>query len=308
MLLVSMPRSVAYSRLPTERRHPRSHHLDHLSTVQVLRLMHREDLRAVRAVGRCLPHIAHAVELISRALRAGGRLFFIGAGTSGRLGVLEAAECPPTFHTRPSLVQAIIAGGRRAVFRSQEGAEDDRASARTLIRRRISSGDVVVGVAASGVTPFVDEALRVAARRGAHTICVTCHAQTPLPAQLRLTLAVGPEILTGSTRLKAGTAFKLVLNMLTLGVMVRLGKTYGNLMVDVCPTSRKLRSRAIRIIQLLTRRSPRTAARYLRQAHGRAKVAVLMATRDLTYRAAMRRLAEAQGSLRQALNGLRRPA
>jgi len=301
MLLVTMPRRVAYSRLPTERRHPGSRHLDRLSSAQLLRLMHREDLRAVHAVGRCLPQIAHAVELICRSLRRGGRLLFVGAGTSGRLGVIEAAECPPTFHTRPSLVQALIAGGRRAVFRSQEGAEDDRAGARTLIRRRVRSGDVVVGVAASGVTPFVDEALRVAARRGAQTICVTCHAKTRLSAQLKLTLEVGPEILTGSTRLKAGTASKLVLNMLTLGAMVRLGKTYGNLMVDVRPTSRKLRSRAIRIVQSLTRCAPRTAARYLQQARGRAKVAVLMARQDLTYRAATRRLADVDGSLRRAL-------
>lgn len=296
-----MPRSVAYSRLPTERRHPRSHDLDRLSSAQLLRLMHREDLRAVRAVGRCLPRIARAIELICRAIRRGGRLFFIGAGTSGRLGVIEAAECPPTFHTRPSLIQALIAGGRRAVFRSQEGAEDDRASARMLIRRRVRPGDVVVGVAASGITPFVDEALRAAARRGARTICVTCHAKTRLSAQLKLTLEVGPEILTGSTRLKAGTAFKLVLNMLTLGAMVRLGKTYENLMVDVRPTSRKLRSRAIRIVQLLTRCSPQSAARHLQQAHGRAKAAVLMARRNLTYRSAMRRLTDVDGSLRRAL-------
>ena len=263
--------------------------------------MNREDARVIRAVQRQLPRIARAVRFIARALRAGGRLFFVGAGTSGRLGVIEAAECPPTFSTPPSMVQAIIAGGRRALFQSQEGAEDNRAAARTAIRRRVRHGDVVAGIAASGVTPFVEEALRTAARRKAHTILVTCHPQSRIRASIRIAVAVGPELLTGSTRLKAGTATKLVLNMLTLGAMVQLGKTYGNLMVDVRPTSRKLRARALRITQTLIRCSAADAARHLRAAHGRVKVAVLMAKREVSYPTARQRLARAEGSLRRAL-------
>ena len=290
-----------YSRLPTEHRHPRSRDLDRLSIIQLLRFMNREDARAIRAVQRQLSHIARAVRLISRALRAGGRLFFVGAGTSGRLGVIEAAECPPTFSTPPSMVQAVIAGGRRAVFRSQEGAEDNRAAARMAIRRWVRAGDIVVGINTSGVTPFVEEALKMAARRGARTVLVTCHPQSRIRASIRIAVAVGPELLTGSTRLKAGTATKLVLNMLTLGAMVELGKTYGNLMVDVRPASRKLRARAIGIVRSLTGASQPEAQRLLRAARGRVKVAVLMAKRRLTDRQAVHRLASVDGSLRLAL-------
>ena len=297
-----MSRVARYDRLPTEQANPRSHALDTLSIEQFLRLMNREDARAVRAVERAHRPIARAVCLMAGALRQGGRLFFLGAGTSGRLGVLEAAECPPTFHTAPSMVQAFIAGGRRAVFRSQEGAEDRRAHARQIVQRRVRRGDVVVGIAASGVTPFVTEGLRVARSRQAHTVLVTCHPRSAIPVTVRIVLSVGPEVLTGSTRLKAGTATKLVLNMLTLGTMVQLGKTYGNLMVDVRPTSRKLHARALGIIQTLAGCSERTAARYLHQAHGSVKVAVVMATHGVTSRAAQRRLVQVEGSLRRALS------
>ena len=296
-----MGHGVRYERLPTEQRNPRSRRLDLLSTLALLRLMHREDARAVRAIQRQLPQIATAVRLISRALQDGGRLFFVGAGTSGRLGVIEAAECPPTFHTRPSLVQAVIAGGRGAVFRSREGAEDDRAAGRRAVRQRLRAGDVVVGIAASGVTPFVAGALFDAPRRGARTILITSHPRARVRAQVRIVLAVGPEILTGSTRLKAGTAAKLTLNMLTLGAMVRLGKTYGNLMVDVRPTSHKLRARAVGLIRSLTGVPDRNAQRLLRAAHGRVKAAVLMHKRRLTFHQANHQLNRSHGSLRLAL-------
>lgn len=263
--------------------------------------MSHEDARVIRAVRRQHPQIARAIRLIVQRLRGGGRLFFLGAGTSGRLGVLEAAECPPTFHTQPSLVQAIMAGGRGAVFRSREGAEDRRGDARRAVQRRIRRGDVVVGIAASGVTPFVAEGLRAARQRKAQTVLLTCHPRSAIAADVRIALAVGPEILTGSTRLKAGTATKLVLNMLTLGAMVQLGKTYGNLMVDVRPTSRKLRARALGIIQSLAHCSPREAANHLRAAHGHVKTAVVMATHGLASSAARRRLAHARGVLRRAL-------
>lgn len=293
--------SVRYHRLPTEQPHPRNRSLDRLSLPAFLRLMQAEDARVLEAVTMQHAQIARAIHLITRSLRQGGRLFFVGAGTSGRLGVLEAAECPPTFHTSPTLVQAIMAGGRAAVFRSREGAEDHRPSARRLIRSNVRAGDVVIGISASGVTPFVDEALRAAARCGATPILITCHPRTPIPARLRIVLRVGPEVLTGSTRLKAGTATKLVLNRLTLGTMVQLGKTYGQLMVDVRPTSRKLTARAIGIIRSVTHCSERAATTALRAARGRVKLAILMANEGLTYAAARRRLTSVNGSLRQAL-------
>lgn len=290
-----------YERLPTEQRHPNSYDLDRLSSLALLRLMNQEDARVFLAIKQQLPQISQAVQVITRGLRHGGRLFFVGAGTSGRLGVIEAAECPPTFHTPPSMVQAIIAGGRSAVFRSREGAEDRRAEAARMVRRRVRAGDVVVGMTASGVTPFVDAALKTAIRNKARTILVTCHPRSPIPAEVRITLNTGPEILTGSTRLKAGTATKLVLNMLTLGAMVQLGKTYGNLMVDVRPASNKLRARAIHMVRVSTGCSEILAVRWLNAARGRVKVAVVMARAHLTAPAAQRRLAQANGSLRQAL-------
>ena len=296
-----MPTRVRYDRLPTEQRHPASRELDRLSIPSLLRLMSREDARTVRVVARQHHRIARAIRLIVSALRHGGRLVFIGAGTSGRLGVIEASECPPTFSTPPSLVQAIIAGGRGAVFRSREGAEDRRANARRVIVSRIRRPDVVVGIAASGVTPFVDEALRVARRIGARTVLVTAHPRTRIRAHVTIPLAVGPEILTGSTRLKTATATKLVLNMLTLGAMVQLGKTYGNLMVDVRPSSRKLRARALAIVQMMTHAPRASAAAALRRAHGRVKAAVVMLERGVAYRTALRSLAHANGSLRRAL-------
>ena len=296
-----MRAAIRYDRLPTEQRHPRSRTLDRLPARHLLRLMSHEDARVVQAVERQHSQIARAIRLIATMLRRGGRLFFVGAGTSGRLGVIEAAECPPTFHTAPSMVQAIIAGGRRAVFRSQEDAEDHRGRARAAVHRRVRRGDVVVGITASGVTPFVTEALQTAARLGASTVRITCHPRAASTADVHIALSIGPELLSGSTRLKAGTATKLVLNMLTLGAMVQLGKTYGNLMVDVRPTSRKLRARAIAIIRSVTHGSERAAARALRAARGNVKLAILMARRNLTYDAARRRLAQVDGSLRRAL-------
>src|SRR3989338_2319864 len=296
-----MPR-VRYDRLPTEQRHPRSADLDRLSPEQLIALMSREDARVVRAVARSRGAIARAIRLIAHSLRCGGRLFFLGAGTSGRLGVLEAAECPPTFHTPASLVQAFIAGGRRAVFRSQEGVEDRTDDARRLVRRHARTGDVVVGIAASGVTPFVTAGLSEASKRGAGTILITCNPRAVSLAHIRIRLAVGPELLTGSTRLKAGTATKLVLNMLTLGAMVQLGKTYGNLMVDVRPTSRKLRARAQQLIQRVGHCSEREAVDLLTAARGRVKCAILMAGQDVSYATARRRLSRAKGSLRATLH------
>src|SRR3990172_128248 len=208
---------IQYSRLPTEKPNPRSRTLDRLTPLQIVALMNREDKHAVKAVGRARRQIAGGIALISRTLAVGGRLFFVGAGTSGRLGVLEAAECPPTFNTTPSQVQALMAGGRGAVFRSREGAEDRESEARRLVRARVRAGDVVVGIAASGVTPFVRAALAEAKRRRARRILVACNAESPLTrlADLVIAVRVRPEVLTRSTRLHAGSATKITLNMLT---------------------------------------------------------------------------------------------
>jgi N-acetylmuramic acid 6-phosphate etherase len=296
-----MPPAVSLARLPTEQSLARSRDLDRLSPRAFLRLMSREDVRAVRAVERQHGPIARAIRLIAGSLQRGGRLIFIGAGTSGRLGVLEAAECPPTFSTPPAMVQAVMAGGRGAVFRSREGAEDDRGAGRRAARNRVRAGDVVVGISASGVTPFVGAALRTAASRGARTVLITGNPHSPISATVRIVLSVGPEILAGSTRLKMGTATKLVLNMLTLGAMARLGKTYGHWMVDVRPTSRKLRARARSQVE---RRSPsarRAARAAVRRARGSVKAAVLIARHGLSARTARRLLAHSGGSLRVAL-------
>jgi N-acetylmuramic acid 6-phosphate etherase len=293
---------IRYDRLPTERADPATGGLDRLSAVAIARLMNRADRRAVRAVGRAAPAIGRAVDLIVRALSRRGRLIFVGAGTSGRLGVLEAAECPPTFDTSPSLVQAVIAGGKRTVFRSSEGAEDDGPEGARQIRRRARKGDVVVGIAASGVTPFVRAALREARRRRAATALVTCNPQVPASAaHVVIRLAVGPEVLTGSTRLKAGTATKLALNTLTTASFARLGKVYDNRMVDLRPRSAKLRARALRLVRQLGGVGPREAARLLAASGNSAKVAIAMAHLEIDAREARRRLGRAAGSLRAVL-------
>ena len=288
-----MAARVRLERLLTERPNRASRDLDRLSPVRVARLMNREDQRAVAAVGRVASRIAEAVTLIARVLGAGGRLFFVGAGTSGRLGVLEAAECPPTFGTPPELVQAIMAGGRASVFRSREGAEDDARAAARAIRARVRAGDVVVGVSASGVTPFVRAALAAAAARGAATLLVACNPKTGVRVRADIVIAPapGPEVLAGSTRLKAGTATKLVLNTLTTATMARLGKVYGNRMVDLQPRSRKLRERALRLVMELGR-VPRARARRLLASGGSVRVAVVMARTGRSAASARRALEE----------------
>ncbi|HET8578557.1 MAG TPA: N-acetylmuramic acid 6-phosphate etherase [Methylomirabilota bacterium] len=293
---------IRYERLPTEHPNRGSRDLDRRSPVEIARLMNRAEHVAVAAVGRATPAIGRAVELIVASLSRGGRVIFVGAGTSGRLGVLEAAECPPTFDTLPSRVQAVIAGGKGAVFRSAEGAEDDAGQGAREIRRRARPGDVVVGLAASGVTPFVRAALRAARRRRAATVLVTCNPRVSRrAARVVIAPATGPEVLAGSTRLSAGTATKLVLNTLTTAAFARLGNVYGNRMVDLRPRSAKLRARALGLVSEIGRVSAREAARLLTAARGSAKLAILMARLDMTAADARRRLARAHGSLRRAL-------
>jgi N-acetylmuramic acid 6-phosphate etherase len=268
--------------------------------------MNRGDREAVAAVGRAAATIARAVQLIVRSLRRGGRLIFVGAGTSGRLGVLEAAECPPTFGTPPALVQAVIAGGRRAVFRSAEGAEDDAGEGTRQMQARVRAGDVVVGIAASGVTAFVRAALGAARRRGAGTVLVTCNPSvTRRAARIVVALAVGPEVLAGSTRLKAGTATKLALNTLTTAAFAQLGKVYGNRMVDLRPRSVKLRARARGLVRDIGEVGDREAARLLRAAGGSPKLAIVMARLGVGSTKARHMLGAASGSLRRLLAGQR---
>jgi N-acetylmuramic acid 6-phosphate etherase len=293
---------VRFDRLGTEGVNARSARLDQLDARAIAALMNREDRVAVAAVGRAAPAIAAAVKVIVAALGAGGRLFFVGAGTSGRLGVLEAAECPPTFGTRPGLVQAIMAGGGGSVFRSREGAEDDGRAAARAVRARVRRGDVVVGVSASGVTPFVRVALATARSRHAATVLVQCNAhRSRVAADLTIRAVPGPEVLAGSTRLKAGTATKLVLNTLTTATMTRLGKVYGNRMIELQPRSAKLRARAERLVAEIAGVRPARARRALRDARGRVRVAIVMARRNLPASAAARVLRAAGGSLRSVL-------
>jgi N-acetylmuramic acid 6-phosphate etherase len=303
-----MASRIRYAGLATERANPRSRALDLLRPRQIAALMNREDRRAVLAVARVRLDIATAVGMIVAALARGGRLIFVGAGTSGRLGVIEAAECPPTFGTSPRLVQAIMAGGRGAVFRSREGAEDDEVAARRAVRARVRTGDVVVGISASGVTPFVRAALAAARRRSARTVLITCNA-TGLGrtfADIRIVAATGPEVLAGSTRLKAGTATKLVLNTLTTAAMTGLGRVYGNRMVDLQPRSAKLRERALRLIAEVAGVSRERALRAFEASGGRVKVAIVVARNGWDAAEASRALGAARGSLRVVLQKFRR--
>ncbi len=292
------------SRLTTERRNPRSAEIDRLSTLQIVDAINAEDMLVAPAVRAERRRIAAAVEIIVRSLRHGGRMFYVGAGTSGRLGVLDASECPPTFGVRPSLVQGIIAGGRRALVRSAEGAEDFAADGAAAIDKRgVKASDVVVGIAACGLTPFVRGAGRRARRIGAATIFVTCSPEVKAAARADVVICpfVGPEVVTGSTRMKAGTATKLVLNTLTTAAMIRLGKVYGNLMVDLKATNAKLLDRSERIVMELTGLSRPRARRLLAGANGEVKTAIVMHARGAGRRQARRLLADAKGSLRRAI-------
>jgi N-acetylmuramic acid 6-phosphate etherase len=292
--------------LVTEQRNPRSRRLDRMTTPQVLKLMNREDAAVARAVRRELPKIAKAVDLVVGRLESGGRIFYVGAGTSGRLGVLDAAECPPTFGTPRSLVQGIIAGGRRALVRSVEGAEDDgKASVAALRKKRVSAKDVVVGIMASRRTPYALGAIAYGRKIGAATIAVTANpaGRAALACDVVIAPRVGPEVLTGSTRLKAGTAQKMCLNMLSTATMIRMGKAYENLMVDLRTASRKLEERTKRVYMEATGSRYDEALPALRRAGGSLKVAIVMRRADVTRAEAERRLKKAQGWVRKAIRG-----
>ena len=293
-----------WSSLSTEQRNPASAEIDELDTLDLVRLMNREDAGVPQAVGEVLPELARAVDLVVGAIRSGGRLFYAGAGTSGRLGILDASECPPTYSTDPGLVQGLIAGGERAVFRSVEEAEDDPEGAvPELEARRLGSRDVVAGIAASGVTPWVLGALRHARSRGCTTLLVSCSpgAAEAVEADVRIVPEVGPEVVAGSTRLKAGTATKLVLNTLTTAAMVRLGKTCGDLMVDLKPTNAKLRDRSCRILTVLSGIDPEGARRYLKTVDWDLKLALVMRMGDVEAGRARRLLQTSGGHVKRAV-------
>ena len=266
--------------------------------------MLNEDRKMLAAVGREKERIAVGIEIITQSLRKGGRVVFVGAGTSGRLGVLESAEMPPTFGTNPLLVQAIMAGGQSAVLKAREGVEDNyEEGARSINRLRPAKRDVVIGVSASGMTQFVRGALTRARKAGSKIIFVTCDPRTELQTFVDLTIApaVGPEVIAGSTRLKAGTATKMVLNMLTTASMIRIGKTYGNLMVDVQMGSEKLKDRARRIITIVTGLEYDDADTLLRKAHWNVKAAIVMQKASLTYPQSLSRLRRAHDFVKDAI-------
>lgn len=292
--------------LTTERENDKSVGLDEMSPLEIVTLMNEEDQTVAKAVKQALPAIADAVEAIVASLKAGGRLIYVGAGTSGRLGVLDASELPPTFGVDPDMAVALLAGGRDAVFKAKEGAEDDaEAGERDLQRIRLEARDAVVGISASGRTPYVIGALKYAKRIGVKAIALSCNRPSRMSsiADVAIEVVTGPEVLTGSTRLKAGTAQKMVLNMLSTAAMVRMGKTYKNLMVDVKPTNEKLVDRARRILMKATGVSYEEADKALKAADHQVKVALVMIQTGSTAEEARARLEAADGFVRAAVKG-----
>jgi N-acetylmuramic acid 6-phosphate etherase len=288
----------------SEHRNAASKNLDRMTASEIVRLMNRQDRKVAAAVSRELPAIAKAVDAIVKAIHSGGRLIYVGAGSSGRVAVLDAAECPPTFGTSPKLVRALIAGGRAAVTGAVEGAEDSLVNGeRDLRAKKLTRRDVVVGIAASGTTPYVVAALRYARRRGAATVAITVNPRTPVARLAKICIAteVGPEVLTGSTRLKAGTAQKMVLNMLSTAAMARLGHVYENLMIDVKASNRKVSDRIVRILAEASGKSLSTSEHALRQAGHNMRVALVMLKRGVNAKEAKAGLARVKGDLRKAL-------
>ena len=290
--------------LTSEQRNMASANLDQLSTLELVKLFNSEDEKVTQAIKLELPLIAAAIDMIAHAFQRNGRLIYIGAGTSGRLGVLDASECPPTFGVGHQQVQGIIAGGEAAMFKAQEGAEDDLNAAQIDLQQiQLTPQDIIVGIAASGRTPYVIGGLTFANKFGCDTIAISCNNDSPIStiAKIAITPVVGPEVLTGSSRMKAGTAQKLILNMLSTGAMVRTGKVYQNLMVDVKTSNKKLITRSENIIMDVTGVGRERAKVLLVQANQHVKSAILMELNGVDYDTAVRQLADNQGFLRQAL-------
>ncbi|ADU94362.1 N-acetylmuramic acid 6-phosphate etherase [Geobacillus sp. Y412MC52] len=294
-----------FERLTTEQGNEKTRHLDEMTTKEILQAMNEEDQTVAAAVARQLDSIEKLVHIVIAAFQRGGKLIYVGAGTSGRLGLLDAVECPPTFGVDPKMVQAVIAGGREAVANAVEGAEDDEeAAVRDLEAVGLTANDVVVGIAASGRTPYVVSALRYAKKRGAATGSIACNhgAEISQYADAAVEIETGPEVLAGSTRLKAGTAQKMVLNMISTASMVGIGKVYGNWMVDVQATNEKLKERAKRILMEATGVNAEEASRYYEQANGEVKTAIVMILRQCSYEEAKARLQKTGGFVRKALD------
>jgi N-acetylmuramic acid 6-phosphate etherase len=288
----------------TERRNPASKNLDRMTALQIVRLMNHEDHKVASAVARELPSIARAVDAIVQRMQLGGRLIYVGAGTSGRIAVLDASECPSTFSTPPGLVRALIAGGRKAITGPVEGAEDrPQGAVRDLKKIALKTNDALVGIAASGTTPYVLGAIGFAKRRKALTIGISCNYNSPLgrAADIAIMPVVGPEVLTGSTRLKSGTAQKMVLNMLSTAVMVRLGHAYDNLMIDHGIANEKLRKRSKQILEVASSRSVSAVEHALRQSEHDQRVALVMLKSGVSASQARKKLADSGGRLRTAL-------
>ena len=290
--------------IKTEQRNSKTTNIDTMSTLDMVRLINEEDQKVALAVGEEAEHIAVAVDIIAAQLRQGGRLVYIGCGTSGRLGVLDAVECPPTYSTDPDEVIGLIAGGNDAIFRAKEGAEDDAGQGEADLKKiNFSSRDVLVGIAASGRTPYVLGAMEYARKQGAHVIGISCSSGSPVEqaAEIAITPIPGPEVVTGSTRMKSGTAQKMVLNMLSTGAMIKLGKVYGNLMVDVKPSNEKLVERCKRIVCQATGANYETATRALEESGFRAKVAIVMLRTGSDARKAEQLLAQHEDRVASAI-------
>jgi len=290
--------------LPTEQILPTERDLDQMSSLEIVQLMNDEDATVAPAVRRALPQVARAIDVVADGLRNGGRLIYVGAGTSGRLGALDASEIPPTFNTDPRTVQFIMAGGPRALGASTEASEDDTALAlREIKKRRPGKHDIVLGIATSGRTPFTIAAVEYARRRGARTIALTCNRNSPLEraAEFAIVTEVGAEVLAGSSRMKAGTAHKMVLNMISTGAMTRLGYVYGNLMVNVWTKNEKLVQRAARIVEQATGRDHEAAAGALAASGNRTPVAVVMLAAGVSRSSAAAALKKSKGHVRQAI-------
>jgi N-acetylmuramic acid 6-phosphate etherase len=291
-------------RLRTEQSHPDANDLDRKSSLEIASLINAEDAVVALAVRRALPQIARAIDLVAAGLRRGGRLIYVGAGTSGRIGALDASECPPTFNVDPRTVQYIIAGGPKALASATEASEDDEELGRVeMKKRKPGKHDVVIGIASSGRTPFTVAAVAAARRRGAKTVALTCNRNSPLEraAHFAIVTEVGPEVLAGSSRMKAGTAHKMVLNMISTGAMTRLGYVYGNLMVNVSPRNEKLTQRAISILERATGADSETAGRTLEESGGRTPVALVMLATGVNRGQAAAALKKAKGHVRQAI-------
>jgi N-acetylmuramic acid 6-phosphate etherase len=293
--------------MTTERRNPRSVDIDLFPTERILKIINAEDATVAPAVAAAIPEIARAVDLAVESIRRQGRIIYIGAGTSGRMAVLDAAECPPTFSTSKDMVQALMPGGTKAFTQADEGTEDDREKAAADLKaKKVSSKDLVIGIAASGRTPYTHAGLEFARSKGAKTVAVVCTENSPMSKSADITIQtpVGPEVITGSSRMKAGTAQKLVLNMISTATMIRLGMTYSNWMINVSMTNQKLRERGMHILQEILGVKPGDAQRLVEASGGALKVAVIMGATGCNRKEAEKRLAESSGNLRDILGHL----